>query len=287
MAEIVGAFCVGHPPNMVNAPEAVPPEQRDRILAGFRDVAERIDQAGATCMLIVTNDHFSNYWLDNLPAFLIGLADRYHGPAEDNLKLDPVVVPGHADLARHLVDGLYARGFEPSTSQELRLDHGALLPITHTRPAVDLPVVPILQNCVERPMASLRRCYELGKALREAVLEYPGLERVVILGGGGLSHWVGTPEMGTVNEAWDRRILELLEAGRAREIAGYSDAQIVEGGNGGEEIRSWLTVAAAVDDSPTTTLVYEPTPGWVVGFGIVAFQIDGVAGPYKASAPAQ
>jgi hypothetical protein len=47
-------------------------------------------------------------------------------------------------------------------------------------PQLQLPLVPVVQNCAVHPMMPLRRCYEFGVALVEAIRCYDGLDRVAL-----------------------------------------------------------------------------------------------------------
>ena len=114
-------------------------------------------------------------------------------------------------------------------------------------------------------------CPGCGRLLRRAVEAFPGGERVALVGQGGLSHWVGTARMGDINVDWDRYVLDLLAAGRAEEIAGWSRAAIEVAGNGAHEIRSWLTLAGAMAGRPAEVLAYEPVVAFVTGMGVVRY----------------
>src|SRR3546814_2396018 len=68
-----------------------------------------------------------------------------------------------------------------------------------------LPIlVPVYLNDVIMPVIRSSRAAELGRSIRRAVDSFPGNERVAIFGTGGISHWVGGPGMGNINEEFDR-----------------------------------------------------------------------------------
>jgi hypothetical protein len=98
---------------------------------------------------------------------------------------------------------------------------------------------------------------------------------VAIVGTGGLSHWVGTPQMGRINEEFDRWFLDCLVERRIDEATGryarYEDLEAVAG-NGGHEIRDWLAVAGAMTERlRPQVLAYEPLKPWMTGTGIMAW----------------
>jgi 2,3-dihydroxyphenylpropionate 1,2-dioxygenase len=74
-----------------------------------------------------------------------------------------------------------------------------------------------------------------------------------------------------INPDWDRRILRLIEDGRGSEVAAFNTEQIEkEGGNGGQEIRTWLSVLGAFPGCKGRVLCYEPIKEWITGMGIIA-----------------
>jgi hypothetical protein len=131
-----------------------------------------------------------------------------------------------------------------------------------------------LQNCVHPPLPTPRRCAELGRLLGQAIREWPRPERFALIAVGALSHWIGIKRMGEINEAWDRWLLDLICQGRVEDIARLTSEEIErEGGNGGQEIRNWLAVTAAVNGHPAEQLAYEPVRDWVVGCAVVYWDL--------------
>ena len=109
--------------------------------------------------------------------------------------------------------------------------------------------------------------------MREAVRRWPEHKKVAVLGTGGLSHWVGLPEMGRVNAEFDRWFMDRLAAGQHGDIiARYKKAEDLDAvaGNGGQEVRDWLAAAGAMPPSLSAqVLAYEPIPG--CGIGVMAW----------------
>ncbi|MGY5036920.1 catechol 1,2-dioxygenase, partial [Streptomyces sp. 900116325] len=74
------------------------------------------------------------------------------------------------------------------------------------------------------------------------------------------------------------RILDLFAVGKAGELAGYTSAAIeAEAGNGAQELRTWLMMAAMMDYIPAERLAYESIPEWLTGMGVVV--LDPAAAP--------
>lgn len=271
MAEIVFACAASHAPLILAAPEAALPEQRENLDRGWARLRDAFEAARPQAIITLANDHFTNLFFDRVPPFLVGIAAEHTGPVEDWLGIEQRQVPGAPALARHLVEHTSEHGVDLAFSEDLRLDHGVMVGLHLLDPEGRVPVVPILQNCSIDPMPALPRCLALGRALRGAVEAFTPIERVAIVGQGGLSHWVGEARMGDINDAWDRQVLDLFAQGNALSIAGWDRAAIDAAGNGAHEIRSWLTVAAAVEGCPAEVLAYEPVHAWVTGMGVVRF----------------
>ncbi len=273
MAEIVAAYAASHAPLILSAPEAAPDEQRRNLYDAFGRLRQEFERSRPEALIVFANDHFTNLFFDRVPPFMVGIADHHVGPVEDWLRVEKRRVPGAPALGRFLVEYGSDQGFDFAFSDEVRLDHGIMVGLELLDPKGSVPVVPIVQNCSIDPMPSPRRCYELGRFLRRAIEAYSGAERVALLGQGGLSHWVGMARMGEINSDWDRDVLTMLTSGRGEELAAWNGEQIEAGGNGAHEIRSWLTVAGAMEGHTAQLLAYEPVAAFVTGMGVMRYEI--------------
>jgi len=271
LAELVAAVAASHAPLITGSPESAEPAQKDRVYAGMAALRAELEEARPDALIVCSNEHFANFFLDNFPPYCIGVGDRHLGPAEDWLRIERGPLLGHPELGRWLVERLLADDFDPAFSADLCLDHGVMTVLHFLNPGWRVPVVPIVQNCGVAPMPTLGRCYRLGAGLRRAVDAWPVPQRVALIGTGGLSHWVGMPGMGRINADFDRWFLDRLSTGRADDVLSLTDAKLEEAGNGAHEIRSWLTVAGAVGGKPARVLVYEPVSAWVTGMGVVTY----------------
>ncbi len=268
MAQITGIFAASHTPVMLNFPQAIADDLRAEVFGAFRALGQAIAEARPQALVVLSDDHVHNFFLDNLPSLCIGAAEHYPTPVEHWLKAEKRVLPGDATLGAFLLQHAMAHDFDPSLSMELTLDHGILTPLELAEVPRDLPVVPILINCVQPPLPSMARCHAFGRWLGEALRAYPGLERVAVLATGGLSHDLATPRMGMLNEGFDRRFLELLEAGDAAGAVAHARDQVHLAGNGGEEVRMWLAAMGAAAGAAFTRRIYRPVTGWYTGIGI-------------------
>jgi protocatechuate 4,5-dioxygenase beta chain len=101
--------------------------------------------------------------------------------------------------------------------------------------------VPVCVNTVQAPLPSAARCYRLGQAIGRAVASWPGEERVVVMGTGGLSHQLDGKRAGFVNKDFDLQFMESMTADPAWATQ-YTTTQLVElAGTQGVELLNWLT----------------------------------------------
>jgi len=95
-------------------------------------------------------------------------------------------------------------------------------------------------------------------------------DRVAVLGTGGLSHWIGVPRTGEINEGFDQDFLNRFVVGDVPGLVALdSDWVIEEAGNGAAEIRNWIIAAEAIRPRGRTQLAYEPVRSWKTGIGLV------------------
>lgn len=268
MAEISGVFASSHTPVMLNFPDAIPAPDRIEIFAAFEELGRRLEASKPDVIVVISDDHVHNFFLDNLPAFCIGAAETYPTPVEHWLKAEKRVLKGDAKLSAHLIQSALAKDFDPAFSMSLTLDHGVLTPLNLAKVAHAIPVVPILVNCVQPPLPTMERSWKWGRFLAESIEQYRDVERVAILATGGLSHDIATPRMGMVNSEFDRTFLHLLEEGRPEPLLEYSAQFVDEAGNGAEEIRTWLMAHGAAGQRQFRRIYYKPMPSWYTGIAL-------------------
>ncbi len=254
---------------------AAPKEQRDNFFGALDLVREKAEARAIEACVVLSNEHFTNFFLENFPQNCIGVGEKNWGPTEEWLPIEKVWVPGHPGLANHIAVQTLRAGFDPAFSHQLELDHGIMTVYYELDQEMKLPLVPIVQNCAVPPLMPLRRHYEFGKALGEAIRSYEGLSRVALIGAGGLSHWIGNPRVGDIEEEFDRWFLDRLAAGDIESILDMSDAEIELAGNGAHEIRSWAAVAGAMAPLRPTVLAYEPIQPYITGMGVAEWEPDG------------
>ena len=274
----------------------------------FRDALylsrEKIAASKPDVVLILGYNHFRGFWLDLIPAFTLGVGECISS-GESGTPKGPQRVD--VEFARHLAKELIEGGrFDLAYSARLQIDHGQSHAIQYLLDGIDVPIVPLVVNVFAPPLPTFKRCEEVAKALRDAVASYPADTRVVVIASGGLSHRLPWPDWRDPHgededfmvQAWldgrenwsdydvrrrqiiraadaaitpefDDRILDLFASGKASELAEFTTQQIEdEAGNGAQELRTWLMMAAMLDYVPGERLAYEAIPEWLTGMGV-------------------
>jgi aromatic ring-opening dioxygenase catalytic subunit (LigB family) len=274
MAELAGCYAASHGPLLVRDWAAVPEHEKQRISAGFRELGRRVSAARADVIIEVSPDHWVNFHLENLPAVCIGVGETHEGPPEPFLKAYPHrEMAGDADFARHLVASALGAGFEPSFSYRLKLDHGFCIPLWRMELERLPRIVPMIVNSIEPPMPSLERCLQWGGLLRAAIESYPGPLRVAVLASGGLSHSIGEPTMGRIDEAFDHECIRLFSQDQQKLLQYLKDA-IPGAGNGADEMRNWLVAHGAARGRGFELIDYLPVPSVYVGCGFASWAME-------------
>src|SRR5437763_1958005 len=270
MASFAGAYAASHGPLIIREWERVPPEEKKRMSAAYRELGRRI--AGADVVIVVAPDHWSNFFLDNIPTVCIGVGETHEGPPEPWMKGFPYrELAGHPQLGMHIASTALGQGFEPSISHRLKLDHGFCIPLWKMEIERLPRIVPLVVNSIEPPLPSLARCYEWGTLLRRAIDSYPGTERIAVLGTGGLSHSIGEKTMGAIYEEFDRETIRHFD-GPERQLIEFLDAKLETSGNGSEEVRNWLVAHGAAGGRGFELIDYLPVPTVIVGCGFAAWR---------------
>ena len=271
MAKLVGAFGASHGPLIARDWERMPEAPRTRLGKAFRELGRRLSAARPDVLIEVSPDHWVNFFINNLPSVCIGVGEQHDGPPEPFLKEFARTLPGHPGLATHIVTTALANDFEPSISHRLTLDHGFCIPLLR----MELPqlprIIPMVINDLEPPMPSIRRCLAWGRHLARAIASYPENLRVAILATGGLSHSIGEPTMGDIDEPFDRACIEAFTAGDDASVIDALEAGLKTTGNGGHEVRNWVVAHGAAGSRGFDLVDYFPVPEVYVGCAFAAW----------------
>ncbi|NNC63730.1 MAG: extradiol ring-cleavage dioxygenase [Gammaproteobacteria bacterium] len=264
------ACSVSHTPGITAWADAPPADLKERFYEAYGELRKKLEATEPDAILIVSSEHFANFFLDCMPAFTLGVADNYFGPVEPWLKIEQGTSPGDPELSGRLLEACYAKGFELNYANELKLDHGTMVPLSFLNPDRAIPVVPLIVNCMTYPLPQLSRCYELGRVIGEA-LEADS-RRVAVVAAGGLSHAPGERIHGEIDTEFDELFLQRLQDGDSEALQSYSDEELEKRGLGTHEIRTWITVAGISVGRDASVLFYEPVVAWATGCGLLCYE---------------
>ena len=269
---LVFAGVCSHAPGITGRAHMADAEIADEFYRAYRGMAVELAAAKPDVLVIVAAEHFANFFMNNMPAFAVGMAETYEGPIEDPkwLGVPHVKIPGNAPLSLQLISEMM-QTVDLAYAEEWKFDHGIMVPLSFLTPRYDLPVIPVNINCQGPPLVPLHRTWVLGEALRRAADRVP--ERVALVGTGGISHWPATPDSGKVNEEWDREFLRRWQSNDKPAMLSYTDeATYRDAGQGGFEIRTFISIAAAAQGKGSLRH-YRPIPIFAVGCTVATMTI--------------
>ena len=251
MAKIIGGITTSHIPAVGNAiTDGVTQDPYwKRFFDGYGPVHDWLEENQPDLMIIVYNDHGLNFFLDKVPTFAIGCADRYENADEGwGLELSAPFA-GDAAFSWHIAESLIEQEFDMCTCQEMRVDHGFVNPMRVLYGDLkEWPVktIPLAVNTVQHPLPSARRCHEIGKALKVAIESYPEDLKVVVAGTGGLSHQLQGERAGIINVDYDLAVMESVINNPDWFAAQPTDEIIRQAGTEGIESIMWLVMRGAL-----------------------------------------
>ena len=262
--------------------------QGRRFRAGFAQVANAVADYQPTLAVYFGPDHMRAL-AGIAPCFTVVEAASGYGdwgtPQED------YQVPHERAVA--LGEHLAAAGIDIALAPHLRLDHGFGQSTSDLFGSLSaVPLIPIVINCVDRPLPTAARSAALGNAVGEFLRrKVPGDERVLVIGSGGISHAPPSLIPGArdlteeqrqrlitdnlaraaeaINPGWDEHFLATLASTDWTRLASLSPEDLAPAGTGGAEVRTWIA-AAFTGGTPLSTVIYEPVTEWITGMGIAA-----------------
>lgn len=272
MAKLVGVFAASHGPLMARDWNVLPAAPKQRLDTAFRELGRRLTDASPDVLIVVSPDHWVNFFINNLPSVCIGVGEMHDGPPEPFMKDFQRTLPGEPALAMHIVKTALAQDFEPSISHHLTLDHGFCIPLLRMGVARVPRVIPMVVNDLEPPMPSIRRCLAWGRLLAQAIASYPADFRVAILATGGLSHSIGEPTMGDIDEPFDQGCIAAFRDGHDAKLVEVLERGLAATGNGGHEVRNWVVAHGAAGSRGFELVDYLPVPEVYVGCAFAAWR---------------
>jgi protocatechuate 4,5-dioxygenase beta chain len=225
------------------------------LFAGYEYGKQWMKDNKPDVIFLVYNDHATAFSLDFIPTFAIGTAAQFQ-PADEGWGPRPVpVVKGHPNLASHIAQSVIQQDFDLTIVNKMDVDHGLTVPLSLMcgQPPADkfewpCPVIPFAVNVVQYPVPSGQRCFNLGKAIRNAIETYDEDINVHIWGTGGMSHQLQGARAGLINKEFDSAFLDKLISD-PQGAADISHIDYVrEAGSEGIELVMWLIARGAMND---------------------------------------
>ena len=232
-----------------------------------------LNTAKLDALIVMSDDQDEAYLEDARPAFAIYYGDTILNSNEQHEQYHqrfpewyvknrqaffeddaPRAYPVDAKLALHLIDWLMDNGFDPASSKCMRKGEGEGhgMAYVHRRlmdETTPIAIVPVFLNTYFAPnQPRPRRCYELGRAIRQAVETFPGDARIGIIASGGLSHFL-------VDEDFDRAILKACADKDAAFLQNLPRNKLHAGSS---EILNWVGVAGACEHLDLNWFEYVP-----------------------------
>ncbi len=266
---IVFACAGSHAPGITAWTDKAEQGQLERFIGGYEEVHDALEAARPDSIVLLTSEHWANFFLDHVGAFCVGRGESFVGPLEPWLKVEKADVPGNPELATKVLEHCYANGFEPNFAHELELDHGSMVPLSFLTPRMDRKVVPIMFNTLMPPRPTAARCLELGKVLRPLLENQK--ERIAVVATGGLSHDPGEVGHGHIDTEFDSQFLKDMTEGALDRLGRYSDEQLLKAGAGTLELLAWICLAGVMGGKESRVVSYEAVKPWATGVGIVSY----------------
>jgi protocatechuate 4,5-dioxygenase beta chain len=229
----------------------------------FNLMRKKLEQARPDVIIVVASDHLNQWFMDNMPPFLIGKASRAKGPFPHevrNHKLSEYETAIDVDLAKSLLhDGLY-RGVDFSFSDEFIVDHSFTMPLELIRPEMDVPIVPIFTNTIAPPLPPVRRFYEVGLAVRSIIDDIPGDRRIAVIGSGHTSLDVGGPMTNqSVDPEFDRKMMAWIGEGDVNSALREATwERMFQAGNQTPGFSNFLFLVGVAKGAPTSYVDLNP-----------------------------
>ena len=250
MAKLIGGLATSHIPAIGGAiHKGIQQEPYWKpFFDGYPPVQNWLKNAKPDVVVVFYNDHGLNFFLDKMPTFAVGAAAQYNN-ADEGWGI-PTLPPfqGNTALSWHLINHLVAHDFDVTTCQEMLVDHACTLPLKLFWPEGPCPVqvVPICINTVQFPLPSAKRVYALGKAVGEAIAQWPSDQKVAVVASGGLSHQLDGERAGFINKAFDLEFMDSLVS-NPEWATQFNTLELVEKtGTQGVELLMWLAMRAAL-----------------------------------------
>jgi hypothetical protein len=230
-----------------------------RCQEALQELSRRLSEAQVDVAVVIGDDQQEMFQRDGTPTFACFLGTELTDipPDAEQLERMPVGLraaswAAHSDrperhkvcseLSRLVIESLVVADFDPLSFTEQpagrTLGHAFTFPRYRLGLAPETPIAPIFINTYFPPnVPSARRCYQLGRVVRDAVASWTSDARVAIIASGGLSHFV-------IDEELDHRFLSALERSDSEALGALGRKQLRSGNS---ELLNWVAAAGALE----------------------------------------
>jgi len=277
MARIVGGVTTSHIPAIGNAMTSKLEQTPywKRFFDGYEPVKKWLDKVKPDIAIVIYNDHGLNFFLDQVPTFALGCADRYDNSDEGWGLTTQASFEGDAQFSWHLAESLIRQEFDLTTCQEMLVDHGFIVPMSlmwRHLPQWPVKAIPLAVNTVQHPIPSARRLLKLGHALRQAIESYPEDKKVVIFGTGGMSHQLQGERAGFIDVDFDLQCMSSV-INDPEWLASLSIDEIIrKAGTEGVETIMWLAMRGALHPNVNVVHKHYHVPISNTGAGVLVLE---------------
>ena len=253
MAKVIGGLTSSHIPAVGNAiaKEMFSDPYWKPFFDGYPPIRQWFGDHKPDIAIVIYNDHGLAFFLNQMPTFAIGAAHEYSNQDEGWGIPTVPPFPGDAKMSWHIIEHMVANEFDVTSCQDLPVDHGFTVPMQLFWPdrGPDMPrVIPVSVNTVQHPIPTLKRAFDFGKCLRQAVLSYPEDLKVVVLGTGGLSHQLDGERAGLINKEFDEMCMERIVSD-PQELTKISRHEMVrQAGAQGTEFLNWMMMRGVLSE---------------------------------------
>ena len=173
--------CASHSPLLYCYAKA--PDDWDALQLAMRTAADTVSNFEPDLVIAFGSDHFNGFFLNNMPAFSVGLEAR----AEEDIGGTPGALDVPTDAAVQCVEFLRAHDVDAGVSERMTVDHAFSQTIDKITGGLSAyPVIPIFINCINPPFVPFRRSRMLGESIGAFASKLGG--KVLFLASGGMSH---------------------------------------------------------------------------------------------------
>lgn len=220
-----------------------------------------LDRARPDVLIMFGDDQKELFLDDQLPSFCVYWGDEFQIVRQEGRLSalpaysweQPRTIPALGNLGRHIIEHLCANDIDVSQASRIAAGRSISHPFAfvHRRILGDthIPTIPIWINTYFPPnQPSSKRCYELGRAIRAAIEDWPSDLRIGIVASGGLSHF-------TIDEDLDHTMLKAMKDRDTKTIFALPKKRMQAGTS---ESNLWLAAAGAVEHLDMTETRYVP-----------------------------